>query len=111
MKPASEVEHTPTPWHNSSKNFGYTRRHICGPRHADGGDYAPICSTVREDDAAFIVKAVNNHDALVAALHGLATHPVIAGLSARIRDECRRAGRSNVLADALAVLAAVEGAE
>ena len=64
------TNHTPTPW-------------VCGPEYEDGnptyihkdGHAIADCSMgygVEDDaNAAFIVKAVNNHDALVQALQAL----------------------------------------
>lgn len=54
-------KHTPLPWHNDSKNSGYTQLDVCGPRHEDGGDYAPICHVNTEANADLIVAAVNSY--------------------------------------------------
>lgn len=62
---------TPRPWHNKSKNFGYGPLQVCGPQHSDGGDYAPICTANTDANAALIVRAVNCHDEAKAALESL----------------------------------------
>ena len=54
MRKHMESKMTPGPWHNDSRNFGYDSRHVCGPRHADGGDYAPICIANTEANAKAI---------------------------------------------------------
>jgi hypothetical protein len=65
------MKHTPTPWHIGSKvpNFIYAR---------DGLDIIAQCDSANEStraeenaNAAHIVRCVNAHDALVAALDNL----------------------------------------
>lgn len=68
-------EHTPTPWH-LGRNGGVYADTQFSRVFADGSGTARVCLSCDfpdrpgEDDAneAFIVRAVNHHDALVAAL-------------------------------------------
>ena len=67
------AEHTPTPWFKN-------RRLEIGPRprtdDQHDGMLHPVADVFGENgeaDAALIIKAVNNHEALVAALRGLDT--------------------------------------
>jgi hypothetical protein len=53
----SQGIHTPGPWHNQSTNCDYGPRHVCGPKHTDGGDYAPICIANTEANARLIAAA------------------------------------------------------
>ena len=53
----SKTKHTPGPWHNESHNHGYGPCHVCGPKHVDGGDYAPICIANTEANARLIAAA------------------------------------------------------
>ncbi len=56
------TEHTPTPWK-------FVPWHIEeGPSAVRAPDGHLVCSTASDANAAFIVKAVNNHDAFVATL-------------------------------------------
>lgn len=56
-------KHTPTPWEACER----------GDYYDDGvviiGDDLRVAVVNREEDAAFIVRAVNNHDKLAKALH------------------------------------------
>ena len=57
-----QAQHTPGPWHKN--RYGqHADWHI---RRSDGGDVAQILTN--EIDAAFIVRACNSHDDLLAAL-------------------------------------------
>jgi hypothetical protein len=66
------VEHAPTPWQIGIALYPYV--HFYGPSDKAGGALAVgACVTALgkeydEANAAFIVKAVNNHEALVKAL-------------------------------------------
>lgn len=72
------VEHTPTPWRVISGDDyyiaadGYPREFIGRFKGDDMGDYLAFVGNRPKDfgeaNAAFIVKAVNNYDALVEAL-------------------------------------------
>jgi len=66
--------HTPTPWEAEiyGMNDGRGRVYVVGP---DGWDKTPVCCcyendsrNINEANAAFIVRAANAHDDLVAAL-------------------------------------------
>lgn len=92
----TNTAHTPTPWvyehrqGNSKGNtsawsllgfWGADHAHICGESGWDGGFVEPS-----EADRAFILRACNSHDALVAALQScrvalsaLAAHPAFHG--------------------------------
>lgn len=62
------AEHTPTPW---EQDGAYVVSRLTDIPHVDIADCArPLTSSVAlgKANAAFIVKAVNSHDALVAAL-------------------------------------------
>ena len=66
------MSHTPTPWH-----LGVKEAHHCV--YAANGDLICDASPFGKDDttktdAAFIVRACNSHDALVAALDELLEH-------------------------------------
>ena len=74
------VEHTPTPWawviHDSSmasiegpkSEFDHVLS-ISPCKHCQGDEWRwGACTVPKANDADFIVKAVNNHDALVKAL-------------------------------------------
>ncbi len=72
---------TPIPWKLAEK----CRLHIDNARlircEKEGADYGAVAcvnigteSEMVQENAEFIVKAVNNHDALVAALEGLLAH-------------------------------------
>lgn len=65
---------TPGPWHNHSTNFGYGPRHVCGPKHADGGDYAPICIADTEANAHLISSAPSLLEAVKFAAGFVARH-------------------------------------
>lgn len=67
MSKQTMVQHTPLPWHIGKSN----------PHVVYGADMTSINQCRTNEDAAFIVRAVNNHDALVNALRGLLhRHPV-----------------------------------
>jgi len=70
------TKHTPTPWSVNTTSFSgaIVRFHIAGPVH---GSCYPICEHILEEkpdatqqleDAAHIVRCVNSHDELLAAL-------------------------------------------
>lgn len=59
-------EHTPTPWNISHVRTTEDTAMIVG-----GEGFEPIADVTEDGDAAFIVQAVNNHDALVKALEDL----------------------------------------
>jgi hypothetical protein len=65
-------EHTPTPWRNDQKPDALI---VCDAEGGSIADCAPpgpwMSHKVALANAAFIVKAVNNHDALVKALDGM----------------------------------------
>lgn len=86
-------DHTPTPWHWAIEDISTAT--LQGPRGSDGGDHvlsvSPCescleyakknnhddwkwgrCTTPTEANAAFIVRAINAHDDLVAALRTVA---------------------------------------
>jgi len=58
---------TPRPWRLVEQS-DVAMCHIFGPKHPDGGEYAPLLSTYDKPLARLIVQAVNSHDALVDAL-------------------------------------------
>lgn len=59
---------TAKPWRYALK-YGDPHKHaVMGPRHAEGGDYAPLARLSEQADAMLIVRAVNSHTQLVAAL-------------------------------------------
>lgn len=63
-------EHTPTPWYWTKvieRNFDGSGGDAW-PIYKKDGRYAHPATANNESDAAFIVRAVNSHDALVAAL-------------------------------------------
>jgi hypothetical protein len=68
------AEHTQTPWRMSPWHIEE------GPSAVrTGKDYPEdfiICTTASDEDAAFIVKAVNNHDAMIQALDDLKMHAI-----------------------------------
>jgi hypothetical protein len=57
-------KHTLGPWHNQSTNCNYSSRYVCGPRHEDGGDFAPICIADTVENARLIATAPELLDAL-----------------------------------------------
>lgn len=72
--------HTLTPWHDKPNirmpNIRMMEhqkgRCLFSPqRKDDGSDYSPIATFQNVEDAAFALKAVNSHDALVEALEEL----------------------------------------
>ena len=82
------AEHTPLPWSKNSKGE-------IGPRFKtddqSDGMLDPIAATFgpnMEADAAFIVKAVNNHDELVRLLNEL--HALVEGESPSLLREDER---------------------
>lgn len=66
------IEHSPTPWHVFKDDFLI----VCfgeGDSICDCAPGSPFISfAIAEANAAFIVKAVNNHEALAKALEGIA---------------------------------------
>ena len=62
-----KIGFTPGPWHNQSKNFGYGASHVCGPKHQDGGDYAPICVADTAENAALIAASPEMFERLIAS--------------------------------------------
>lgn len=56
---APAARHTPEPWRIRGTTYGYTKRDVLGPPHDDGGDYAPICKSNCDENAARIVACVN----------------------------------------------------
>jgi hypothetical protein len=85
------MSHTPTPWHVGGMGSAIAVHHKGQPFRvwaADGGGVADVCTRrqLGADDApeekanaAFIVRACNAHDELVAALHHIATGDVRPG--------------------------------
>lgn len=69
----TQPAHTPTPWRFKGSQESISRRgDVLGrPHPIDGGDYSPICTTSQDEDAAFIVKAVNAHEELVSMLEAI----------------------------------------
>jgi len=67
----NSAEHTPTPWFFSDPENGGIGHINSNPEGSFYGDIATVWSDGLAN-AAFIVKAVNNHDALVKALEGVA---------------------------------------
>lgn len=65
----STAKHSPLPWrYKAPAPRTLQKAKVLGrPHPVDGGDYAPIAECDPED-AALIVKSVNLHDELVAAL-------------------------------------------
>lgn len=59
------TEHTPTPWQISGTRTVEDTAMIVGGK---GFEFGLIADVTEDFDAAFIVMAVNNHDALVALL-------------------------------------------
>ena len=66
MPKTQDSTHTLTPWKAVRVDDGVldTNR-IVGP---DGSDLHPVGHISKPEDAAFVVRAVNNHEALLAAL-------------------------------------------
>jgi len=78
------AQHTPTPWELSVYNHATQTTTIIGP--ADGHGGRPIvCDACEQssgpDNAAFIVRACNAHDELVAAAVRVLTKRFIPGVS------------------------------
>lgn len=79
---AGQAAHTPTPWTIQGAEIRATGREfptiICDPfsgqwENTDGTRRRLLPIDEREANAAFIVRACNNHDPLVAALENLLT--------------------------------------
>lgn len=72
-------KHTPTPWFvgypdgSGVGDNGYCITAADGCPVRSGDSFGLLYGIEKKEDAAFIVKAVNNHDALVRHLHHLAT--------------------------------------
>src|SRR3990167_1894089 len=64
MKTQRTGQFTKGPWHNDSTNYGYGPLQVCGPRLADGSDYAPICTANTEANAVLIAAAPDLLEAL-----------------------------------------------
>ena len=67
----AEMNHTPTPWHAAQ---GFTSHGKAKLKHMTvwaGNEQVQVHGLHRWDNAAFIVRAVNAHDALVEALEWL----------------------------------------
>jgi post-segregation antitoxin (ccd killing protein) len=71
----AETKHTPTPWITTKGNGGYLTviRPSAPQKHDDAVAFTVIraqhpTTTQAEENAAFIVRACNSHDALVEAL-------------------------------------------
>ena len=61
----SKTKHTPLPWKTTKPGHGQKTKYLCvqiGPNE----NYSTL--ELEPEDAKFIVRAVNSHDALVAAL-------------------------------------------
>lgn len=73
------TEHTPTPWrlYDEGATTAIMATTVPAPKnevvHWSGFDACHFSTRKAKANAAFIVKAVNNHDALVKHLHHLAT--------------------------------------
>ena len=88
-----EATHTPTPWLFQKKT---TISRDSPPRvhyriYKDGGVYGHPASCDREEDAAFIVRACNSCDALVAALKSLADYVEVSTSAAPATVKARAA--------------------
>lgn len=80
------IEHTPTPWNISHVRTTEDTAMIVG-----GEGFEPIADVAEDGDAAFIVQAVNNHDALVRALEYVLGFDH--GNCLRASQECRDVAR------------------
>jgi len=79
LKAIPEAKHTPTPWYISREENGITT--IRGDK-ANGRLFA-VADTLKREDAEFIVRAVNSHEALLEA----AKEAIACGsISARVED-------------------------
>lgn len=59
-KKSSEPQHTPGPWRAElhwQKHRSLKRPQVFGPKHPDGGDYAALCETAKDEDAILIAAA------------------------------------------------------
>ena len=72
---SGEARHTPLPWELHAEGAGYNSVQACQPDSSERGCCPIVESFVlgrtreeAEANAAFIVRAVNNHEALLAAL-------------------------------------------
>jgi hypothetical protein len=73
MKPQST--HTPTPWHSDLST-------VHGPEiDAEYQEKQIVCSVINKADAAFIVRAVNAHEELIAMSKGLLGYATSHGMS------------------------------
>jgi len=61
------MKHTPTPWKVGGKNNNL----IYGRKNVGTEEAEELPPDVDVENAAFVVRAVNSHDALVAALEGM----------------------------------------
>lgn len=99
------TKHTPTPWKSQAiRKAG--REPVFAIGHQVTGQIATVING-QETDAAFIVRAVNAHDALVAALRDITD-----ALAAQLATEGARLygdpGTHNFVTRARAVLAGVQ---
>ena len=60
------MAHTATPWASRRDPDGFSHQILGGP-----SGFVTLADFITQEDAAFIVLAVNSHDALVEALTGL----------------------------------------
>lgn len=87
MKGKTMPKHTPTPWINKGIITYHLTDDSCGVVEYEGG-YLEIYGQDMGENAAFIVRAVNSHDGLIAALREaqavLSVFPNIDSLYSRI---------------------------
>lgn len=100
MKTTTEVKHTPTPWDYTDEVTGKGWLLL----DADQPENTPSMGTIHcEEDAAFIVRAVNAHDDLLEALQGCLE--IAECHAARLKAEWAQENNSD---DAKSLLVALE---
>lgn len=98
------MTHTPTPWEISEKNNGdYVVYGSGNELVMVDTSYYPVAPS--PDNAAFILKAVNNHDKLVEALRAFVSQIDSAIL---VEDDHPTSHLSDALRDALVILEGLE---
>ena len=79
---------------------GMPRRILCGPLGTDTtrDAIAEFVGTQRSQEMeSYIVTAANSYQQMREALQAVLANPIISGMSARIRDDARQAGKANPL--------------
>lgn len=75
MKTQEKAQHTPMPWKHTTQPSGYNEKTRIDCIIGNGGECVASCnsgSAPNEANAAFIVCAVNSHEALLEQLKGTA---------------------------------------